>query len=241
MLHKLEPLQMAKAILFSSALAVFLPIQSWGQESENHDLVLPPLQAVVDQLLAFAPRIAEEEALFNKNEQLLDRASKSWLDGISFGVQTTAGSYGNNTLNELNLGVNAGASIRLSLFDILSQGDQKKAFKWQLEISRQMVRKAQVEETQYVTGIYRLIELAKGQLEVRADAWRASQIHREMAELEFANGNISVAELARVSEIEAKSHADYLAAVSEYRSWYDQLGVRIGAPLSSLLGQNSSN
>lgn len=232
----------SKRILSAALLAAGLllqagrPASGWAQTASATDSLraLPPLEAVIQQSLGFAPHIAENKALFKKNEQLVDRASKTWLDGISLGVQSTAGTYGNMSVDQLNVGATAAASVRFSLFDIFAQRDQKKIMRYELEMSREMIRKAEVEETHYVVGLYYRVEDTQRQVAVKADAWRSSQIHREMAELEFRNGNITVAELARVSEIEAKSHSDYLAAVSEYRSTYGQLEVRIGVPLSSL-------
>lgn len=203
-------------------------------------IVLPPLDVVLAQSRAFAPHIEERRALLRKNEQLVDRASKTWLDGISFGVQTTAGTYGNTTVDQLNVGATAGASVRFSLFDIFAQRDQKKIMRYELEVSREMIRKAEVEESQFIVALYQRVEDWQRQIMVRADSWRSAQVHREMAELEFTNGNISVAELARVSEIEAKAHSDYLAATGEYRSFYRQLEIRIGTSLSSLMTTDSS-
>jgi outer membrane protein TolC len=203
-------------------------------EEVNPLQILPPLENVIAQARLFSPQIAETKALLHKNEELMDRASKNWLDGISFGIQTTAGSYGNDAVDQINVGMTAAAGIRLSLFDIFSQRDQKKVFRWELEVSKEMNRKAEVEVEQYVVSLYFRVDLAIQQVEVQADSWRSAQVHREMAELEFANGDITVAELARVSEIEANSHSDYLAAVSEYRSWYQQLEVRIGKRLNEL-------
>lgn len=212
------------------------PASGWAQTASATDSLraLPSLEAVIQQSLAFAPHIEQNKALLRKNEQLVDRASKTWLDGISLGVQSTAGTYGNTNVDQLNVGATAAASIRFSLFDIFAQRDQKKIMRYELEVSREMIRKSEVEETQYVVSLFHRVEDWQRQVAVKADAWRSSQVHREMAELEFTNGNITVAELARVSEIEAKSHSDYLSAVAEYRSWYRQLEVRIGAELSSL-------
>lgn len=218
------------------------PTAAEAQTTSNTDslVVLPSLEAVLAQSRAFAPHIEERRALLRKNEQLVDRASKTWLDGISFGVQSTAGTYGNTTVDQLNVGATASASVRFSLFDIFAQRDQKKIMRYELEISREMIRKAEVEEAGYVVGLYHHVDEQQRQLAVRADSWRSAQIHREMAELEFTNGNISVAELARVSAIESKAHSDYLNATSAFRSAYRQLEVRIGAPLSSLRTADSS-
>jgi len=212
------------------------PLQAGAQTASLTDSLsaLPPLNRVIEAAVQNSPRAGETRALLEKNKQLVDRASKIWMDGITVGVQSTAGTYGNTNIDQLNVGHTAAASIRFSLFDLFAQRDQKKIMRYELEVSREMIRKAELEETQLIVGMYHRVENALRQVAVRADSWRSSQIHREMAELEFSDGNITVAELARVSEIEAKAHSDYLAAVADFRSWYGQLEVRAGVPLSSL-------
>lgn len=232
----------SKRILSAALLAAGLllqagrPVSGWAQTASASDSLraLPTLEAVIEQSLAFAPQIERNKALLRKNEELADRTSKSWLQGISLGVQSTAGTYGNTNVDQLNVGATAAASIRFSFFDIFAQRDQKKMMRYELEASREEIRFAEVEETQYVVGLYHLVENLQRQVAIKADAWRGSQVHREMAELEFTNGNITVADLARVSEIEGRAYSEYLSVVSEYQSSYRQLEVRIGAQLSSL-------
>ena len=203
-------------------------------------IVLPPLEVVLAQSRAYAPHIEERRALLRKNEQLVDRASKIWLDGISVGVQTTAGTYGNDTIDQINVGATASASVRFSLFDLFAQRDQRKIMDFELDVSREMIRKAEVEEAEFIVGLYQRVEDWQRQIAIRAESWRSAQIHREMAEHEFTNGNISVAELARVSSIEASAHSTYISAVGEFRTTYRQLEIRIGTSLSSLLESHSS-
>lgn len=203
-------------------------------------IVLPPLEVVLAQSRAYAPHIEERRVILRKNEQLVDQASKRWLSGISLGVQSTAGTYGNDTIDQISLGATAGAAIRFSLFDLFAQRDERKILRLELDATRETIRQAEVEEGELIVGLYQLAENGQRQVAIRAESWRSAQIHRKMAEMEFTNGNLSVAELARVTSIEANAHSTYLAAVSEFRSSYRQLEIRIGTSLSSLLGSHSS-
>lgn len=222
-------------------LATMVIMLGWGARPAKCQEValdsipkLPSLEVIINQAKLFAPSIAERRALVRKNEEEVNRVSKNWLDGISIGVQSTAGSYGNRVIDEVNVGMQTSVSIRFSLFDIFSQQDQNKIAAWGLQISREMVRKAEVDEIQVIVRLYNLVDESRQQVTVRADSWRSAQVHREMADIEFTNGDITIAELARVSEIEAKSKSDYISATSAYRSWYGQLEVRIGIRLSEL-------
>lgn len=210
------------------------PVAAQVPEAPDTLLVLPPLERVISRVLETDPTIAESKAQVEQDEALLTQTSREWLKGLSLGVQTTAGTYGNDTVDELNTGFTSGVGLRLSFYDLFARGPRKQAYESELQMSQHRIERARMEATQYVVRMYRLIENAQAQAVVKADFWRAAQIHLKMAELEFSNGNLVVSELARVSEMEAKAEADYVNAVSEFRSWYDQLGIRIGIPLSSL-------
>lgn len=231
---------------FAGILVLFLqigiPASAVAQTTSETDslIVLPPLELVLAQSRAYAPHIEERRVILRKNEQLVDRASKLWLNGISLEVKSTGGTYGNDTIDQINVGATAGATIRFSLFDLFAQRDEKKMLRLELEASRETIRQAEVEEAELVVALYQLAENGQRQVAIRAESWRSAQILHQMAELEFTNGNLSVAELARVSSIEANAHSTYLSAVSEFRSSYLQLEIRIGASLSSLLEPHSS-
>lgn len=235
-------LKTALAGILGLLLQTGIPTSAVAQTTSETDslIVLPPLEVVLAQSRAYAPHIEERRALLRKNEQLVDRASKIWLDGISLGIQSTAGTYGNDTIDQINVGATASASIRFSLFDLFAQRDQRKIMDFELEVSREMIRKAEIEEAEFIVGLYQRVEDWQRQVVILAESWRSAQIHQKMAELEFTNGNITVAELARVSSIEASAHSAYLSAVGEFKSTYRQLEIRIGASLSSLLESHSS-
>jgi len=235
-------LNTAFAGILGLILQIGIPASAVAQTTSETDslIVLPPLELVLAQSRAYAPHIEERRVIMRRNEQVVDRASKMWLSGISLGVQSTAGTYGNDTIDQISVGATAGAAIRFSLFDLFAQRDERKILRLELDASRETIRQAEVEEAELVVGLYQLAENGQRQVSIRAESWRSAQIHLRMAELEFTNGNLSVSELARVSSIEANAHSTYLAAVSEFKSAYHQLEIRIGTSLSSLLEPHSS-
>lgn len=208
-----------------------------AQEPGDGLLQIPSLEAVVVRAVEQSPRVRGQEALTRKNEHLLDRARRTWTDNITIGGQALYGSYGNDILNTTNLGITAGVSIRMSIFDLV--GRRSDIASWTEEVNFSRVREAELrlEERQYVIDLYSRLTLARRLVVVRSEAWQAACAHQQMADAQFGTGDIPIAELARVTEIAAKARSDYETARSEYLNAYQKLESLVGMPLDELAAE----
>jgi outer membrane protein TolC len=206
-----------------------------AQDVEESLPPIPELDAVIERAIEHSPRLRGKQALVRKNRQLLERAQKTWMDNVTFGAQAMYGSYGNEVLNTTNLGLTTGVSIRLSLFDFTGRGNQIAAWEEEVAVSRSQEDEAVLEERQYVIDLYSRLTLARRLVVVRSEAWQAACAHQAMADAQFIQGDIPIAELARVTEIAAKAQSDYETARSDYANAYRKLEVVTGTPLASLV------
>jgi len=220
-------------IVFWAVLTVAPNIE--GQATHDELPPIPNLQVVVERAIDNSPRLRSQQALVRKNRQLLDRAQKTWMDNVTVGAQALYGSYGNELLNTTNLGLTTGISIRLSLFDFIGRGNEIAAWEEEVAVSRAKEDEVVLEERQYVIDIYSRLTLARRLVVVRSEAWQATSTHQEMAEAQFRQGDVPIAELARVTEIASKARSDYETSRSQYLNAYKKLEVLVGAPLTSLV------
>lgn len=195
---------------------------------------LPALERVIAQALEYAPRLQYQEALVNQKRYELQRTRRSWMDGLIAGVSTTYGSYGNELLDEINVGMTAGFTVRMSLFDLFGQKSKARVFGEAVAMARSKHEEAEMEVRQLVLAYYHRLDLHQRMVRIKSSAFQAADVHRQMAEAEFAQGDIPISELARVSEIAEKSRAEYENARYEYVNAYAQLENLIGAPLKTL-------
>lgn len=195
---------------------------------------LPPLDKVIRQALQFSPRLGYQKALVAQKSAELQRTRRGWMDGIIAGVSTTYGSYGNTVLDEINAGMTAGFTVRMSLFDLFGQKSKARIFQQSVNMASHKREEAAMEVKQVIISMYNRLELHRRMVRIKSSAYQAADVHRQMAESEFAQGDIPVSELARVAEIAEKTRAEYENARFEYVNAYAQLENMIGASLSTL-------
>lgn len=198
---------------------------------------LPPLDRILAYAVAHSPRLKQQDALVEQNRQQVGRVRLEWLDGITAGVSSTYGSYGNAVLDEIAVGVQGTVGVRLSVLDMIGGKSRRNLFRQELEVARQKREEVRVEEQSVVIDLYHRLELAGRLVSVHSGALQAAQVHEQMAETEFAQADIPVSELARVTEIASKAQAEYETARSSYLSLYAQLENLLGVSLDQFDSQ----
>lgn len=234
---------MKKSVLF---FALTLCFQSgFGQTALETEIVsssldttsvirLPSLQRLLDHIATASPRIRKAEALIAKTKHQLSRTKLNWLDAISFGVSSTYGSYGNDVLDQISLGVTGGLTVRLSLFDVFSRKSQKGIMQEELVVTESNRQVVEREERRILITLYREHHLSGEMVRIKSDAWSAAELHQKMAETEFTQGDIPVSELARVTEIAMKAEAEFEQSRAMYRTSRAVLENFVGTSLSTI-------
>jgi outer membrane protein TolC len=100
---------------------------------------MPSLATVVKYAVAHHPVVQRDQASVRRSEAELNSVQKRWLDGLSLDAGFQWGSYGDQTVNTLLLGSRVGVTVRLSLWDILSQGDENEQYEAILEAAKHTV------------------------------------------------------------------------------------------------------
>jgi len=213
------------------AIAQAAPVETHEGDAPGQ---LPPLEAVLAHVLLHAPRLKMQDALIEKNHYTLARAKLDLLDGVTAGVSTTYGSYGNTVLDEISLGMTAGFSIRFSLFDLFSQRSRRGTFRKELEVSIHKRDEIREDVQRLIIALYNKVLLTQRLVGIKSEARRTTEVHLRMAEAEFAQGDIPVSELARVTEIASKARAEYETARYDYITAYAQLENLLGTRLNTL-------
>ncbi|MEM6335368.1 MAG: TolC family protein [Bacteroidota bacterium] len=194
---------------------------------------LPTLDQVMHRVLAHAPRLQMQQALVEKNRDLVRTTGLEWLDAVEVNLGSTYGADGTVVPGALvvdphRASLRAGVSLRVSLFDVFGRSSRRGAFEHELDVARHAHANAEMEVRREVVGRYEQLKLTRRLVEVRAEGWRAADLHRTMAETAFAQGDLPVSELARVTEIAARAHEAFETARTEYLIAFGQLNVMMG-------------
>lgn len=217
--------------------ALALPAAAPHAQADDALPALPTLDTVLDAVHRQSPSVRYAAATVAKNEAQLDRTRSAWTDNLGVNVGATAGTYGNDLVDQLSVGATVGVSVRLSLYDVLGRRHEARQAEAELAQSRARQAEADEELDLVVIALYRRTELAYRLVGVRSGSMESARTHRAMAEAEFVQGDVAVGELARVDQIAAEAQAAFETARTDYLTAYGQLDRLCGGTLSALTAQ----
>jgi outer membrane protein TolC len=209
-----------------SLLAFFIALSLAGQAQKNPaiaelTIALPPLDEVITLAQKHSPQVRMQEALIRKNEQAIDVQRVQWLDGIGVDLQLGTGnqalmvqqSTGQvDAFSNINNGYRAAVNVRVSVFDIVGRKNWVKMAHYEKQVAVEKRAVAEEELATLVITKYYAVQAAQGLLKIKSEAKQATQLNRQMAEKEFNEGTIPVAELSRIIEISSKAASEYEVA-----------------------------
>jgi outer membrane protein TolC len=174
---------------------------------------LPPLEVLIDSAIKSAPTIRMEEAEISISRYMLKEYRRAWTNNMGFSSNfkwgnnyqyTTSETVGGLPTEFLSTGnqtfFDVGVYLKLPLFVVLNQ--QNSINQGKREIEKHIIRREEMikEITQEVIFTYQYLLLHQDLLKIKNEAQVTSKLQVKMAEKEFLNGKISIAELARLTQ-----------------------------------------
>ena len=124
-----------------------------------------------------------------------------------------------------------GATLRISLYDLFGRKNEVGMAVSEYEESRYKKDMLAKEIVSEVTSLYYILIASKNILQIKSDTKHATALNRNMAEKEFNEANIPVAELSRIIEISSKAATEYEIAKQELykniRIMENMVGVKL--------------
>jgi outer membrane protein TolC len=194
------------------------------QKEESFDLRIPPLDTLIAIALRTSPNLKMQESLMRKNSYLIKSEKTKWADAIATDI--TAG-LGNQSLlvqqptgeitnfTNFNNGYRVGATLRISLYDLFGRKNEVGMAVSEYEESRYRKDMLSREVVSEITSMYYTLITSKNIMQIKSEAKHATALNRSMAEKEFNEANIHVAELSRIIEISSKAATEYEIAKQE--------------------------
>ncbi len=232
------------------ALAIFSPFLSYGQDTSVQDL------SSIDRFFQF-PELAidrlTESALARSNSLealILDRnilaedlqlARKDIFSNLALVSDYLYGNLGTIAFNEggPSIGVGTGLASRyttgvrlnLPLDRLTNRHNRINRVEYQIK-QAEFVQKNRADEIrQLIITMYQDVVLAKRMLDVHTDARESVNINRQMAERQFREGQIPMAELTDIIQAYTRTNIEYQTSYTYYetslRLLEEVAGVRI--------------
>lgn len=181
---------------------------------DNIQEKLPPLEVLIDSAVKNAPRIRMREAEVSLARFRLKESKWSWTrhfglisnfnfgNNYNFSTNETSGSAPSQFITtRAETAFTIGFFLRFPAFDAINRKNEVNIGKREVE-KTMLLREEMVRETsQEVILVYQDLLLHQDLLKVKNEAQITSEIQVKMAEKEFLNGKISIADLSRLTEM----------------------------------------
>jgi outer membrane protein TolC len=189
---------------------------------DNIQEKLPPLEVLIDSAIKNAPKIRMREAEISLAQFNLKVYKWSWTRNLglvsnlsygnnyNFSTSETSSSTPTEFLSSSSSTIfSVGFNMRFPLFELINYKNAINIGKREIE-TKMLMREEMIRETkQDVILVYQDLLLHQDLLKVKNEAQITSAIQVKMAEKEFLNGKISIAELSRLTESHSMSLYNY--------------------------------
>ncbi|MCD4665100.1 MAG: TolC family protein [Bacteroidales bacterium] len=233
-------------LLFQNDVCAQLQNSVKRQTEKIKEDQFPHLELLISAALKKSPLLKKQNSEILKDSYQVKRIKKYWMDVFSLGVTYQFSTAGQVIMDQLNQGYAVSAmdqenrgylltlSLRFTPYDILSRNNQVKIAYHELQgsVHQKNIYEQQVRE--HVIYLYNRLKKALKLIPIRSEARQSAEVHRQMAEKEFVEGEIPVSELARVTEIESKAIEAFETVQIEYIEAFQQLENFVGIQLSKL-------
>jgi outer membrane protein TolC len=189
---------------------------------DNIQEKLPPLEVLIDSAIKYAPKIRMRDAEISLAQFKLKERKWSWTRNFGISTNLSYGNYYNFSTNETSGSTpsefistraetvfNVGFFLRFPVFEFINAKNDMNFGKREIE-KTMLLREEMVRETsQDVILVYQDLLLHQDLLKVKNEAQITSGIQVKMAEKEFLNGKISIADLSRLTEMHSINLYNY--------------------------------
>ncbi|OJJ16417.1 hypothetical protein BKI52_34590 [marine bacterium AO1-C] len=206
---------------------------------------LPPLVLLTEAALDNAPRVKYQQAIIRRNNANIKARKKRWADKIfmdagysytnNFSVMNVDASTGGFESVSLKNGdsYRFGVTFRLSLFDLIGLKHVKQGAVFEKQAAEHQLKDIEKHIRWTVTELYKNLQLAQSLLKIKSDKMQTLSLQRQMAEKEFMQGQIKIAELSRLTELTSNARQDFEKGKIEFEKAYLKLEQYVGKSLTS--------
>lgn len=233
--------------IYMSAWLVLVWFTTKGQASDSSlfSLRLPPLVLLTEAALDNAPRVKYQQAIIRRNNANIKASKKRWADkifmdaGYSYtnnfsvmNVDATTGGFESVSLKNGD-SYRFGVTFRLSLFDLIGLKHVKRGAIFEKKAAEHQLLDIKKHIRWQVTELYKNLQLTQTLLRIKSDKMQTLSLQKQMAEKEFTQGQIKIAELSRLTELTSNAYQDFEKGKIDYQKAYMKLEQFVGKPLNN--------
>jgi len=208
---------------------------------------LLPLDSIIAIAVKHSPTVKFQQDLVDEATSQVEFMKKQWSNNVVGFVNYSGGNQnivsassqtpGATSASDITSGFRVGVQINLPLFELVGRKSQVKVSKFELNSAVSKKEESEQSIRTLVVQFYYNLLYANNLLAIRNEAKQSTINQYQIAEKEFKDGIIDVAELSRLKTIEINASADYEDAKRQFSILYGQIEPTIGVPVAQLMAK----
>jgi hypothetical protein len=188
----------------------------------------PPMKAVIDSVMKRSAMLDFRNYHVALKESILASERIYWTKHLGIQADTRYGNLSNfatsedglsnttalTTTRQLNYSV--GVYLKFPLFDVINRKNQITLARLEINEAKSMAEAIKNEITQTVIRMYQDLLLKQKILQIQSKRLGDGRVNQQMAEKEFRNGVVPIAEYVRINGMTSAMEVDYEKAMSEF-------------------------
>jgi outer membrane protein TolC len=204
-------------------------------------LRIPPMQDLIDSAMIHSYLLKGEDAKISINKYEIKSARREWLSNLYLDAAASSDLYDGLTNNSTNQGDNSsilsyqsnfryllGVSIRMPMDDLYDHRNRVKTATKRLELSIAEKENLRLELRKEIILRYNQLVINQRILKIANENQTYTSLQKDMGEKEFLNGQVTLFELARITEMQRKAVTDFETARIEFYNAYMILQEIVG-------------
>lgn len=201
--------------------------------------LLPPLSLLIDSALANAPEMRMADASVANSEYSVQHSREDWTELVYLNGRYTYGQFIGNDAFGLGFaggprgGYQVFAGVRVPLSYFVSRSERLGMMESELALQRQSRRQTERMVREKVIETYNELLLLQKLINITGEARESAELQYQIAEDSFREGQISLEELGRSTDMRAKFASEYEKLRSQFSATYTRLERLVGTPFSN--------
>lgn len=200
------------------------------------------LPLLIDSAIRHNPEVKRVDNSVGLAEENLKMSKNNIYNALSLFSSYHYGTTGNLTSGQVSTITltqssyyTMGVGIQLPLTHLISRKSLIRSGEYQVKMAQSEKEGAAEYIKQEVIRVYQELKLAHKLVSVSSEGKQSAAINYKMAEKQFLQGDINVAELSRVQDISNKSNIEFETHVNRFQTAWLQLEIFTGVNLSNLI------
>ena len=213
----------------------------------NKELVdqIVPIDSLIKVAIANNPSVQAQDALIDASKDQIKFAKREWQNGVSAFFSQSLGNQtlfydSNQDLNtvqsqSIQTGYRMGLNVNVPLFLLFGRTSRIRVYQHEQEVREKTGEKIQLDVSRQVISEYNSMLTAHRILLLATKSRGTSRLLQDMADKQFAQGDLSIADYSSVAAITSKAEQDYEIARSNFYNTYLTLEKLLGVRLDTLV------